>query len=183
MPNMRPYSRVNCETLSYPTRYAAMAIAAPSASIARRASISRSCFWYCSGVSDVIERKCAWKFDRLMPAASASRSSGSGLAYALRISDTARAMRCAWLSATPSARIAPPWRPDSSQKCSSRTSCSWRIGRAAGRSSRRSSRSAASATSDSVGSTRSGALDENGAEPISVTSDSITAGSSSMTIE
>jgi NAD(P)-dependent dehydrogenase (short-subunit alcohol dehydrogenase family) len=40
-PNIRPYSRVNCGTLSYPTANAALLADAPSDIIRRRASISR----------------------------------------------------------------------------------------------------------------------------------------------
>ena len=43
-PNMRPYSRVNCGTLSYPTACAATLIIAPSDSIMRLASMRRNCF-------------------------------------------------------------------------------------------------------------------------------------------
>ncbi len=64
--------------------------------------------------------------------------------------------------------MAPPWRPDSSQKCSSRSSCAWRIGIVAGLSTSRNRRSAASATSLSVGSTRIGVPARKGAAPISV---------------
>ena len=40
----RLYSRLNCDGLSYPTRYPAADASSPSASIKRRASCKRSCF-------------------------------------------------------------------------------------------------------------------------------------------
>jgi hypothetical protein len=43
-PNIREYSRLNCEALSYPTRYAALLTLAPATVIKRRASNSRNCF-------------------------------------------------------------------------------------------------------------------------------------------
>ena len=52
-PNKRLNSRLNCDTLSYPTLNAALLAEAPSAFIIRRASIKRRFFWHCKGDNTV----------------------------------------------------------------------------------------------------------------------------------
>lgn len=53
LPKKRPYSRVNCDALRYPTRRAAFPASIIVVSISRRASWSRSVFWYCRGLMEV----------------------------------------------------------------------------------------------------------------------------------
>ncbi|MCY1372662.1 hypothetical protein D9M69_598850 [compost metagenome] len=70
----------------------------PSDIMSRRDSVSRRCFWYCSGLMAVSALKWWWKVDRLMPDSRASVSTRSGSAKrALRLA-MARATWWLWVS-------------------------------------------------------------------------------------
>lgn len=56
-PNIRAYSRLNCDALSYPTRYAVLAASVSSESRICRACVSRRRFRYCSGLIAVTALK------------------------------------------------------------------------------------------------------------------------------
>ena len=82
-PNMRLYSLLNCDGLSYPTLKAAVAASVCSANIILLASCSLSHFWNWSGLMAVSDLKWWWKAGALMRTLAASSMALSGFQFNL----------------------------------------------------------------------------------------------------
>src|SRR5208337_5270577 len=89
LPKKRPYSRLNCEGLTYPTCLLAVPASIIGDNIRRLASWRRSTFWYCNGLMDVTDLKCWWNDEVLMFANLASSPTFTGLEKLARSQATA----------------------------------------------------------------------------------------------
>ncbi|KAF0648199.1 hypothetical protein K701_19210 [Streptomyces fradiae ATCC 10745 = DSM 40063] len=96
------YSRLNCEGLSYPTRWPTPVTSCGRLAIISRAACSRICFWNWIGLIAVTAWKFRWNAETLIPEARARSSTRKALVWLSLIQPTARVTWFKPLSARPS---------------------------------------------------------------------------------